>query len=349
VELYENQTVYNSFKIKAKDLSLVVVDEASMVSEDCLKYLVFCLDETIPNQKYSILLVGDIFQCFPVAGKTLCGTELIIKYSNFVLTENIRHLNCSFEFKKILHNVRRKCVDSEDLELLNTRCLVNMMATEREKFKDALIVCQLNADVDYFNNLKLESIKGKLFNIRPQFYGNSSGDIVNHEFSNLMLKVGAKVVLTQNLNVSNLLVNGLSGVVVEVVENRFNKFFPQLILIQFDDDRVHDGHPFPVFSSREKLQGGITVYYYPLKLFYSTSIYKIQGQTINKLVVKLGPNEIFRHSTYTCLSRVRKLSDIVFVDEALTFNRFNSPPLNKMIVSETIRLGMYASTFEKYR
>lgn len=61
---------------------------------------------------------------------------------------------------------------------------------------------------------------------------------------------------------------------------------------------------------------------FPLKLSWSITIDKSQGLTLKKAWIDLGHSEKVAGLTYVAVSRVRKLSDLIF--EPMTFDRFHS-------------------------
>ena len=50
----------------------------------------------------------------------------------------------------------------------------------------------------------------------------------------------------------------------------------------------------------------------PLIPSYAISIHKIQGQTLDKIIVNIGEKEFAAGLTYTALSRAKKLENIAF-------------------------------------
>jgi len=122
------------------------------------------------------------------------------------------------------------------------------------------------------------------------------------------------------------LVNRLCGSVVEIIENEYNPHFARVVMVKLDDPRCNNGEVFPVFPSRDRFSS-MSIFYFPLKLFYALNIFRIQGQTIDRAIVKLSCAELFRHCKYTAISRVRRLGDLSFFDDDnLRLRRFNSPP-----------------------
>ena len=60
----------------------------------------------------------------------------------------------------------------------------------------------------------------------------------------------------------------------------------------------------------------------PLKLRYTMTIHKSQGQTLPKAVIDLGDKEYVAGCTFVALSRVRSINDLVLI--TMTFSRLQN-------------------------
>ncbi|CAB1109029.1 unnamed protein product [Ectocarpus sp. CCAP 1310/34] len=88
----------------------------------------------------------------------------------------------------------------------------------------------------------------------------------------------------------------------------------------------------------------------PLRLCWAITMHKSQGQTLAKAVIDLGPKEACTGLTFVCLSRAKRLVDLMV--EPMSFDRIgnlgNSPTM-KARLQEEVRLGELAqSTRVKY-
>ena len=123
------------------------------------------------------------------------------------------------------------------------------------------------------------------------------------------LAVGARVMLTVNVNVSDGLVNGARGEVVHIVASPNHNVHK--ILVKFDDPNVGQqaisasryrsrfNNAVPLekvevkFHARGKKGSEITRYQFPLTLAWATTIHKVQGLTLNEIVIDMEGSSCF--------------------------------------------------------
>ena len=145
----------------------------------------------------------------------------------------------------------------------------------------------------------------------------------------LVIKIGARVLLTSNLNVSDGLTNGVFGTVQYIHtarEEKQQKEIVTYILVKFDSERVGIEakqkslfkHQFPDavpirpievnFSFKnEKSMIYITRTNFPLSLGWAVTIHKVQGMTVDEIVVDMSENKgkYKMGQAYVALSQVR--------------------------------------------
>ena len=138
-----------------------------------------------------------------------------------------------------------KGVSSDDIKTLKSR----EISTDTVNYPtQALHVYRLNADVESRNSLMLDdlasqseqftikaidSIAGQTCHINISTISNKRSE-TGGLHSTLKLAIGARVMLTTNVDVSDGLVNGARGEVVHVISN--NEVTS--ILVKFDNNRV---------------------------------------------------------------------------------------------------------------
>ncbi|CAB1106239.1 unnamed protein product [Ectocarpus sp. CCAP 1310/34] len=167
--------------------------------------------------------------------------------------------------------------------------------------------------------------------------------------------------LSKNLYQQVGLVNGIRGEVVELVcaDDAPPPKLPLYVVVKFE------GYSGGEWSSQERYRrcvpispvdttwqdGGTQVRtQLPLRLCWAITMHKSQGQTLAKAVIDLGPKEACTGLTFVCLSRAKRLVDLMV--EPMSFDRIgnlgNSPTM-KARLQEEVRLGELAqSTRVKY-
>ena len=133
----------------------------------------------------------------------------------------------------------------------------------------------------------------------------------------LVLAIGARVMLRKNLDVTNKLVNGSMGTLVEVVYDKYEVI--QLLKIKFDN---HDN-----VINVERDLGKIQIYsnaflyrkQFPLTIAYAMTIHKSQGLSLKCVLADIGKSVFSPGMSYVCLSRVTSLDGL----HLLNFNSTN--------------------------
>ena len=346
-----------------KNLKMIILDEFSMVKADLLYQIDLRLKELLENSNEpfggcAILMFGDILQLKPVMGKYIFELPRSTDYhaSYFIeplwktfhviqLLTNHRQGE-DFEYAEVLNRIRTGSQTEGDYKLLEQRV---KPLNHPDIPYDALFVTCKNKHVNEINELKLEMLNANLEEI-PAVVKSSAQNEVNAKTSNdgsifntplqkvLKLKVGAKVMLTYNVDVIDSLTNGAFG---EVIGFQYTSGGAvKTVLVHFKNEKVGRNkrknysvlnNQFPGVSvtpiekiefnfSMSKKQTNnqmLTAMQFPLKLSFACTAHKMQGATVCKpdpLILDL------RHimepaQGYVMLSRVQALNQLFIVDE----------------------------------
>ena len=192
---------------------------------------------------------------------------------------------------------------------------------------DVLHAYPRNQNVDEKNKLKLQEIapeeqqviksidhdKDKhtqMLDLRIPDNKAKTGGLV----SELHLAVGAKVMLTVNVDVSDVLVNGARGTVEAIIKIGSEV---TLVLVKFDHSRVgtkaiaqsqyRSQYPAAVPISRHEAvfcigknkADEVSRRQFPLVLAWATTIHKVQGLTMDQIVVNMVDKVLFQSSEDT--------------------------------------------------
>ena len=130
------------------------------------------------------------------------------------------------------------------------------------------------------------------------------------------------MVLTTNVDVSDGLVNGARGEVVHVIVNNSEI---TSVLVKFDNNRVglksiqssphrySYPHAVPLtkyevtFFAKRKRGSEIKRFQFPLTLAWATTIHKVQGLTLDEIVVDMKGGRFSPGQAYVAFSRVKTL------------------------------------------
>ena len=228
--------------------------------------------------------------------------------------------------------------------------------------QDALHVYRLNKDVDQKNIAKLHQLapasehvvitaidhtkdkSTRQLNMTMPKNKADTGGLV----SELHLAVGAKVMLTVNIDVSDGLVNGASGTMEAIIKTG-NQV--SLLLVQFQHDHVgvkakshshyREQHPNAVpinrhetvFNIGRNRAAEVSRRQFPLVLAWATTIHKVQGLTLDQIVVDMKGKAFNVGQPYVAFSRVKSQHGLFI----LNFN----PKVSSSVVSEMERLVTY--------
>ncbi|XP_058496018.1 uncharacterized protein LOC131466640 [Solea solea] len=305
-----------------------------MVNHNLLAYIHGRLCQMKQSGNICVIAVGDFYQLPPVKGKPLYVEDFNIDlwslFSVVQLTEVVRKKDTVFA--ELLNRVRthRKKTPmlKSDVDILK-HC-------ETGEVSSALHIYATNQQVNEHNIQRLYDVCRDYVTIEAQDFQNNGRTgklelIQGHHAKakntslaeQLLLGEGARVMLCQNVDVSDGLVNGACGVVTQIVQSEGVKF-PKMVYVKFDDENVGAERRRQSPSVSAELVGSTAIApeeervckkgglrrQYPLKLAWACTIHKVQGITVDDVVVCF--ERIFAGGqAYVALSRVRSLSGLI--------------------------------------
>ena len=336
----------NTLRTTLSRLMFVIIDEVSMVGSNMLLEIHKRLQQIkgVSDDKVfggvSVLAVGDLYQLPPVGQAPLfstvsvCYAQLYGSGSLWVdhflmleLTEVMRQRGDS-AFSELLCRVRTNSCTTDDIRTLKSR---EIPVDAADYPTQALHVYRINADVDTRNALMLNSLAPQSAQYTIKAIDSVAGETSHISLSSLSekrsetgglhgtlkLAIGARVMLTANVDVSDGLVNGARGEVVHVVTNNNNV---TSVLVIFDNNRVGlksiqtspQRARFPnavplnkhevVFFAKGNRGSEIKRLQFPLTLAWATTIHKVQGLTLDEIVVDMrGGRQIQSRTSLCCI------------------------------------------------
>ena len=385
-------------RIVLQNLRAVIIDEVSMVKSDQLYQLDMRLREVTqkPDKIFGgvgIFDLGDILQLRPCRARYIfeepvCQDYKIAFYSGthwkkfkvIILEENHRQ-NEDRDYADLLNRVRVGKQTQDDIKLLETR----IRPLGHPDLKGAMYLSCKNVDVNKLNERGLNEINAELvtvdaINIHPtiknfQPHVNSKGNIGTERNSTpfkqeLHLKIGARVMLTFNIDVLDCLTNGARGEIVEFVKDKSG--YVQKVVIRFDEicqgeqKRMTDKNSQAMYPGCTTIERVMYQYslgkkitsvsntaktiQFPLCLCFAATAHKFQGQTVvkpQKLAVDL--RSVFAAAmAYVMLSRVQSISQL-FILGSVPAEKFYADPkaLEELERLQNISMNRNPSCWEK--
>ena len=336
--------LYGRTRDALRSLDILVIDEVSMVNADLMDAMDTMLRAARGKNKgpfagVQVVMFGDPYQLPPVPLKPgMEGYEYFtenyrsqwffdakvwseVNLLRYELHENFRQHDD--EFIEILNAIRDGSVTQEMLDRLN------QAGNRFPKNEDAIRLSGINRKVDTHNSSRLANIPGdtKFFEASigvgelKAFGASPPADVT------LQLKVGAQVMFIKNDDQNTAKeggfnrrwVNGTIGHVTKVVSSNHVK-----VEVDGEELDVHQSTWEKVrYTLEEEFDEGTQRFkevlvpeviadfrQLPLRLAWSVTVHKSQGQTYDEAVIELGGNAFAAGQAYVALSRVRSLEGL---------------------------------------
>ena len=321
----------------------IIVDEMSMVGRKTFGQVDRRLRQVFPARSEelfggcSFLLFGDWGQLPPVMDLPLYTTVSRTELSD--LGSANYHL---FDRAVALDRVMRQAGQDADQELFRNLLLrlrngessvgdwkQLMKRTPAEvgnvsSFDAALRLYPTLEAVAEYNAIKLRSNGQPVAMIKAVHTGPDASKASHDDAGGLepvvFLARGARVMLCANIWVEVGLVNGALGSVVAKCykDSQCPPDLPVSVMVRFDKytgPTLSDGTvPIcPLLRTWFSTTRQCSRLQLPLKLSWAVTIHKSQGLTLDKVVIDVGKKEFSSGLTFVACSRVRRLSDLLFV------------------------------------
>ncbi|KAG5677079.1 hypothetical protein PVAND_006863 [Polypedilum vanderplanki] len=359
-----------------KDIEWVFFDEASMIGYETfiqmdsrLRQLKKKEDE--PFGGLNVIIFGDLLQLPPVKMtpiydqplRYLPAVHLWRLFSLVELTQNMRQQGDT-TFADLLNALRVGELTAQHFQLLMTKIL-----TEEDQVgefglhnairifpKKDMVAAHNEAVLEYYRNLRVQmyTIKADdtLVNATRNATNVDIGSIVSTDInktgampSQLVIFVGAKVMLRSNVDVEKGLLNGAIGTIKEIIWPNFRRdqMYPTdipSVRIDFGRDGIHLIQPRAVQFPALRNYGTIERRMLPLILSWACTVHKMQGCTVDYAVIHLGSQLFAKGQAYVALSRVRSL-DGLRIDELDCSKLTGKTPCNEEAIKEMERMRRY--------
>ena len=323
------QVLNNKFAVKNwKEVEVLVIDEISMLKPEIFELLNNIAKAVRQNERpfgnIQIIGTGDFAQLPPVyiedetkfCFESPIWNEIFPKKSIIQLKQIMRQSDN--EFKKCLQEIRENNPSEETIALLNTRI-------RAPKIINGIIPTKLYAtksDVNDINNREIQKLidQGNEIRIYDSSITFSMNNISEAQkkllidridkscpaLDNLILPIGAQVMVIFNISLEREIVNGSRGVLIDFIED-----FPKIRLLNgLEIVITRQGWKYKEYNSKiNVIKSQI-----PLIPAYALTIHKSQGATLDTAIIDVG-SKIFEHGQlYTALSRVKSIENLYLIN-----------------------------------
>jgi len=318
-----------------KEIEMLIIDEVSMLG---LNYgdLLNCIAKILKNNNkpfggIQLILSGDMCQLPPINDGFIFDSNMWneLNLVNINLKKAWRYMdregNLLNNYIELLQRLRLNKHTKQDIEILKSRMIENF---KKEDYEDAIHIFPNKKDVDNYNKNKLDSIKSLTFIIKSNdiyIDKNKNEQISNiniydknelykKDYDNIFtcpkilnLKINCRVMLLINLNIEEGLVNGSVGIIKNFIEDDHG---------QIDKIEVYFTNSKKIYTIQrnnfiyEDNDIQISRFQFPLILSYSNTIHKLQGSTVDKIVIDIGDKIFENAQTYVALSRCKDINGL---------------------------------------
>lgn len=316
---------------------ILVIDEVSMLTPELLEKLDqvarLVRMKDLPMGGLQIVFVGDFYQLPPVVKAEDGRREMKFVFESPLWKEIVRETiqlqqivrQADPVFQQVLHEARRGELSSQSITILKNR---QGLDWQQELIRPTLLFTR-RAEVDLVNEKNFKALQGERrpFHVETVFapFETLRGlteqspnvkraieklDKDSPYVSELVLAIGAQVMLLVNKYPEAGLVNGSRGVVVGFDSTggplvQFRCGGPVLIsATTWESDEIEG-----VFRKQ-----------IPLRLAYAITIHKAQGATLDCALIDIGTSTFEYGQAYVALSRVKSLESLYVWDiEARAF------------------------------
>lgn len=313
---------------------ILVIDEISMMSASVFEKMDLIFKTLRRSKKpfggIQLVLTGDFLQLETVFNRNILGkeqdTRLLIESELFnkmfkkctiVLKENFRQ-SSDKKYIDLLLRLRRGLYTKDDINLLNTRL-------DKKTHDNIIHLVSSNKKAQQINKIRMDMISSDdcIFETRYTRSGDEETcDLLERELQSqfsqkgtekLVLKRGCRVILIKNLNVEIGLVNGSTGTIQEIQNDKIHVTFDNGItetITRVDWELELDNSK-------------VICTQIPLVLAYALTIHRSQSLSLDSAVLDLA-DCFCNHMVYVALSRVKTLDGVyltTFNEKKITVNK----------------------------
>lgn len=358
-----------------KNTKFLIIDEISMVSEEMMRNIERRLRQLKDNNELfggiHILVFGDLMQLPPVNGKPIYrppGNDAVLHlwrlFDFCELKQNMRQKNDQ-PFIDLLNALRVGEMTAQHRKLLSTRVENEKKGVTREGIfanENATLIAPVLSIVNDHNVRvlsKMTTLTAKNTNppkeytfVAQDFLVDNTKGVAKPDIDKiipdninscagvpkeLVVCIGARVMLRRNISTRDGLVNGALGTVVGFKWTLFKKDqleegeLPESVQVNFDGIGMRNITPMCCTFNAKKGYGKIERRQVPLILAWAVTAHKLQGVTVENAVLDLGSSLFAKGQPYVMLSRAKSL------DKILILRQFAVQKLSELVNKEAVK------------
>ena len=332
-EPISNPLILKDLREKFTGVHTLIIDEISMVSATMLSVisnrLTEIFDTTAPFGNINMIVLGDLFQLRPVRGRHCFHNHALWRmFSLIKLTTNMRQ-SADIQYAQLLNRARIAQLQPANIELLKSR----LIDPECSDMPNALHIYPTRKQVEQYNEQRQSvlnpcpsviyafhyfSDQQKLTGTKVDDYFIPEDDRDAGSLPNcLHLSVGTRVMLIRNIMTETGLVNGVMGCVHNMLRN--SDGIVSSVFVLFDSPEIgrissinsHQAVEITRITHTYTLHGRfITREQFPLVPCWACTVHKVQGATLQQVVIDLGSSIFEDGMAYVALSRVSTLQGL---------------------------------------
>lgn len=219
-------------------------------------------------------------------------------------------------YMNLLDRMHGGFTTKEDIQLLSTRLVNNLPDNELDNFWEATHIYNSNLKADFWNQHYLLNSCYSVRCIKPKL--DPYCDICAKDYPSSFLGRFVGCYITRNLIVASNLVNGSNATVEDLYFKTENQLLPDFVALfvpGYTGPRL-ENKTVPIIPLEETincshLEVKLKVVYFPIKNNYALTVYKVQGKTLDKVVIDFDGLTVASGAIYTALSRCIALKNVL--------------------------------------
>lgn len=329
----------DNVRASLSNAEILIIDEISMISKEIFAYVHWRLQQIKGNKRpfggMSVLAVGDFYQLPPLSrAKSLCVCEndvldLWAPFQMITLTEIMRQRD-DRSFAELLNRLRTKS-KTEPLDSDDKAMLAPAIVGIEDCPADVLYIFGTNKEVNLHNAATVAALRLQVVNIEAVDYRKDprTGEMIQMAafkgtkrdlMDNIQAAVGARVMVTRNIDVEDGVVNGTFGTIRNIAMSLKDPTHVKFIGLDLDNPVAGQRFQKKILGPTDRLvyiekieepmsKRGVVRRQFPLKLAFGCTVHKVQGMTVTSAVVSL--KNIFEPGmSYVALSRTTSLQSL---------------------------------------